>query len=297
MLRAPLASRRRVHHRRLVARRDAACLRPAAHSGGPRRPVPCRRLSGRPRPGSGVFRPRHASRVVDVSNPASRPARAVRQGPPADRHAVPATDGTPANERHRRAWCRGPVCDSRSRRADAAARGQDRCQSRRSQSVRPILSLPSAHRGSAPACLPRPWPGSRGSQSCVTSPPRQSSRGRARSPRTSRSCSPAVWRCGRWFRSAAWSPSSPSSRATSWAGRRWCRRTARRRRRSRSSRCTPCSSMATSFAPCCVATTRWLRRCTHGCSRRSARRLTATRLQLLDLFAREEWSRREIQPW
>jgi CRP/FNR family cyclic AMP-dependent transcriptional regulator len=27
------------------------------------------------------------------------------------------------------------------------------------------------------------------------------------------------------------------------------------------------------------------------------RRLTATRLQLLDLFAREEWSRREIQPW
>jgi len=28
-----------------------------------------------------------------------------------------------------------------------------------------------------------------------------------------------------------------------------------------------------------------------------ARRLTATRLQLLDLFAREEWSRREIQPW
>lgn len=28
-----------------------------------------------------------------------------------------------------------------------------------------------------------------------------------------------------------------------------------------------------------------------------ARRLAATRLQLLDLFAREEWSRREIQPW
>jgi CRP-like cAMP-binding protein len=28
-----------------------------------------------------------------------------------------------------------------------------------------------------------------------------------------------------------------------------------------------------------------------------ARRLTATRLQLLDLFAREEWSRREIEPW
>ncbi len=27
------------------------------------------------------------------------------------------------------------------------------------------------------------------------------------------------------------------------------------------------------------------------------RRLAATRLQLLDLFAREEWSRREIQPW
>jgi CRP-like cAMP-binding protein len=27
------------------------------------------------------------------------------------------------------------------------------------------------------------------------------------------------------------------------------------------------------------------------------RRLTATRMQLLDLFAREEWSRREIQPW
>jgi CRP/FNR family cyclic AMP-dependent transcriptional regulator len=28
-----------------------------------------------------------------------------------------------------------------------------------------------------------------------------------------------------------------------------------------------------------------------------ARRLSATRLQLLDLFAREEWSRKEIQPW
>jgi hypothetical protein len=27
------------------------------------------------------------------------------------------------------------------------------------------------------------------------------------------------------------------------------------------------------------------------------RRLSATRLQLLDLFAREEWGRREIQPW
>jgi CRP/FNR family transcriptional regulator, cyclic AMP receptor protein len=27
------------------------------------------------------------------------------------------------------------------------------------------------------------------------------------------------------------------------------------------------------------------------------RRLAATRLQLLDLFAREEWGRREIQPW
>jgi CRP-like cAMP-binding protein len=27
------------------------------------------------------------------------------------------------------------------------------------------------------------------------------------------------------------------------------------------------------------------------------RRLAATRMQLLDLFAREEWSRREIQPW
>ncbi len=28
-----------------------------------------------------------------------------------------------------------------------------------------------------------------------------------------------------------------------------------------------------------------------------SRRLSATRLQLLDLFAREEWGRREIQPW
>ena len=28
-----------------------------------------------------------------------------------------------------------------------------------------------------------------------------------------------------------------------------------------------------------------------------SRRLAATRLQLLDLFAREEWGRREIQPW
>jgi CRP/FNR family transcriptional regulator, cyclic AMP receptor protein len=28
-----------------------------------------------------------------------------------------------------------------------------------------------------------------------------------------------------------------------------------------------------------------------------SRRLAATRMQLLDLFAREEWSRREIQPW
>ena len=28
-----------------------------------------------------------------------------------------------------------------------------------------------------------------------------------------------------------------------------------------------------------------------------SRRLSATRMQLLDLFAREEWSRREIQPW
>ncbi len=28
-----------------------------------------------------------------------------------------------------------------------------------------------------------------------------------------------------------------------------------------------------------------------------ARRLSATRLQLLDLFAREEWGRQEIQPW
>lgn len=28
-----------------------------------------------------------------------------------------------------------------------------------------------------------------------------------------------------------------------------------------------------------------------------SRRLAATRLQLLDLFAREEWSHREIQPW
>ncbi len=28
-----------------------------------------------------------------------------------------------------------------------------------------------------------------------------------------------------------------------------------------------------------------------------SRRLSATRLQLLDLFAREEWSHREIQPW
>jgi CRP-like cAMP-binding protein len=28
-----------------------------------------------------------------------------------------------------------------------------------------------------------------------------------------------------------------------------------------------------------------------------ARRLAATRLQLLDLFAREEWGRQEIQPW
>lgn len=28
-----------------------------------------------------------------------------------------------------------------------------------------------------------------------------------------------------------------------------------------------------------------------------ARRLNATRLQLLDLFAREEWSHREVQPW
>jgi len=27
------------------------------------------------------------------------------------------------------------------------------------------------------------------------------------------------------------------------------------------------------------------------------RRLSATRLQLLDLFAREEWGRREVQPW
>ena len=28
-----------------------------------------------------------------------------------------------------------------------------------------------------------------------------------------------------------------------------------------------------------------------------ARRLSATRLQLLDLFAREEWGRREVHPW
>jgi CRP/FNR family transcriptional regulator, cyclic AMP receptor protein len=28
-----------------------------------------------------------------------------------------------------------------------------------------------------------------------------------------------------------------------------------------------------------------------------SRRLAATRMQLLDLFAREEWGRREIQPW
>jgi CRP/FNR family transcriptional regulator, cyclic AMP receptor protein len=28
-----------------------------------------------------------------------------------------------------------------------------------------------------------------------------------------------------------------------------------------------------------------------------SRRLSATRLQLLDLFAREEWGRREVQPW
>jgi CRP/FNR family transcriptional regulator, cyclic AMP receptor protein len=28
-----------------------------------------------------------------------------------------------------------------------------------------------------------------------------------------------------------------------------------------------------------------------------SRRLAATRLQLLDLFAREEWGRREVQPW
>jgi CRP/FNR family cyclic AMP-dependent transcriptional regulator len=28
-----------------------------------------------------------------------------------------------------------------------------------------------------------------------------------------------------------------------------------------------------------------------------ARRLSATRFQLLDLFAREEWGRREVQPW
>jgi len=28
-----------------------------------------------------------------------------------------------------------------------------------------------------------------------------------------------------------------------------------------------------------------------------ARRLAATRMQLLDLFAREEWSRKDIQPW
>lgn len=28
-----------------------------------------------------------------------------------------------------------------------------------------------------------------------------------------------------------------------------------------------------------------------------SRRLSATRLQLLDLFAREEWGRREIEPW
>ena len=219
--------------------------------------------------------------VADIVARARRRARrsaaddAAAAGPPDD--AAPARPAGPAHDERPVAACRtalplrarspGDWRHERDRRAD-------RCPEHVVVLIGPQREGPDTpggarsplHRGAGDGALP----------------------GRRERATPSGSWSTAASRCARSSPSGATSRSSPSSRATSTSGRPSSRRTAPRRPGSPSSRSRRSSSTAPPSAPPCARTASWRQALYPRVLVAVARRLYATRLQMLDLFATEQ---------